>query len=269
MDNTSQAIYNFFTTNGSKILLSLLLFLIGLFVIKLFIRILKKSLEKRNSNTTANTFIISIVKICFYVILIATILQILGFPVTTVVAAFSVVGLAIGLSVQNCLANVASGFIIIFSHPFVIGDYIGFDTVEGTVLETNILQTKIATADNKIAYIPNSKLTENTLTNYSASGTRRVILDISIGYDNNFKTAIKLIEEIIKDEPLILNSNESQAPFVRMWEHGESAIILTVRVWTKTEHYFDLRSNLLENIKETFDNNNISIPYPQLEVSMK
>ncbi len=269
MEKITAELHNFISLYGEKIVFSILFFIFGFLLIKVFLRILKKTFNKRNYDLNSCNFILSITKVVLYVLLVCTVLQIIGIPVTTIIAALSVIGIAIGLAIQNSLANVAGGLIIIFTHPFQKGDYILLDNVEGTVIQTGILQTKIATLDNRIVYIPNANITDNNLTNFTASGTRRILLNISISYNDDYKKAIFLIEEIVRKDSLILKESEEHQPFIRMLEHGDSAIILTVRVWSSSDNYLDARSGLLEKIKDTFDENKISIPFPQLDISIK
>ncbi len=264
-----EKVLDFLNAHGEKILFAIIFLALGYVLIKVFLRVSKKAMNKRGVEANSSNFIISIAKFTLYVLLVCTVLQIIGVPVTTIIAALSVVGIAVGLAIQNSLANVAGGFIIIFTQPFQKGDYILLDDVEGTVIQTGILQTKIATLDNRIIFIPTSQITDNNLTNFTVSGTRRIMLEISIGYEDDFRKAITLIEEIVKNDPLILEESEEQQHFIRMIEHGDSAIILAVRVWSTSENYINARSGLLEQIKDAFDQNSISIPFPQLDVSIK
>lgn len=268
MENFITSLLSFWEKHGGQIISALIVFAVGSIAIRLVCKITRKGLSKSRLSLTIHQFIISVLNVALYVILGLTILQIFNVPMTSIVAALGVVGLAVSLSVQNSLANVAGGIVLLFTKPFEVGDYILFDDVEGTVAQISILNTKMCTFDNKFIYIPNGKLSEDKIVNFTASGTRRLDLDISISYQNDFHQAIALIEAVIEKEPMVIKDEEEKLPLVRMNAHGESAIILTVKVWATSADFWPVRYNLLEAIKDTFDAHNISIPYQQMEVRL-
>ncbi len=271
MKNLINDFLQFWTDHSAKIIAAFIVLIVGIILIKLLLRIINASFQKSKVSPTIQKFSLSILRVVCYILLITTLLQVFGVPMTSIIAAFSVVGLAVSLAIQNSLANVAGGVTLLFSKPFVVGDYIQYDNLEGTVLQISILTTKIATLDNKFVFIPNSKLTEDSVTNFTYSDNRRIDLEIGIGYQDDFKHALKVIEDIVADDPLIITSHEKTdfLPFIRMFELGESSVVLTVRVWTETNNYLTAKCGLLEKIKEKFDSEGINIPYPQMEISIK
>lgn len=262
-------IISFWNSYGNSIISAIIMVIIGLVVIRLLNKLLENGLRKSKLNVTVHRFILSTVSVVCYIILAMTILQIFNVPMTTLVATLSVAGLAVSLSIQNSLSNVAGGVTLLFVRPFEVGDYILFDGAEGVVQQINILNTKMLTIDNKTIYVPNGKLSDDKITNYTTSGTRRVDLSISIAYHDNFRQAMTYIRSIIDRNELILQDTDLHAPTVRMADHGESAIVIGVKVWVNSADYWTVRSDLLEEIKEKFDAEGITIPFNQMEVVIK
>lgn len=190
----------------------------------------------------------------------------LNVPMSSIITVFGAAGLAISLALQSCLSNLAGGFIILFSKPFSAGDTIELDGSVGNVKTISILYTKIETFDGKIVSIPNGKVSEAKIINYTESPNRRVDLQFDISYDADFRTARKLITDIITSDKLILNDPE---PIVRMSAHNESSVSIDVRVWTANDNYNTVRYGLIESVKESFDKNGIEIPFNQLDLNIK
>ena len=193
-------------------------------------------------------------------------LSVLKVPISSIITILGAAGLAVSLALQTCLSNLAGGFIILFSKPFVTGDIIEFDGTVGTVRAISILYTKLDTFDGKTAFIPNGKVSDAKLINYTESPLRRIDLTFSISYGEDFKRAQAVICEVINNEPL---AQSIPAPIVRMGRHGESTTDIDALVWVKNSDYISARYNLLENVKAAFDENGIEIPFSQLDVHMK
>lgn len=253
---------------GSKLLAFVIILAVGSICIKLLTKIAERALKRSKIDRTTHKFLHSIIKIALYILLIIIALSSpssFNMDMTSVVAIFSVAGLAVSLAVQDSLANVAGGMIIIFSKPFETGDYVQIDNVEGTVAYINILHTKLNTIDNKAIYIPNGKISSDKIVNYTHEVNRRLDLTFSIGYADDFQLAKKIISDLIEAHPLALKDPE---PLVRMSEHAESSIHIVAKTWVKSEDYWTLNYDLLESVKEQFDQNQISIPYNQLDVNL-
>lgn len=241
-----------------------IIFAVGMLITKIVIGIMVKALKKSRLDTTVHVFLISLVRTLLYILVIIMTLTKLNVPMTSIIATLSAAGLAIGLALQNSLSNVAGGFIIMFSHPFRVGDFIEINNVTGTVSAITILYTRLLTIDNKAVLIPNGTVASSTIINYTQEGNRRLDMYFSIAYDEDFHKASDVIREVLKNEPLALS--EPEPPAVVMCEHGASAIKILVKVWVKSEDYWTLNYNLLRKVKEAFDIENISIPYDQLDV---
>lgn len=268
MQHLLTSFVDFWEKHGSQIISALIVFIVGSVLIRLVCKLTRKGLGRSRLNLTVHHFILSVLNVALYIILFLTILQIFDVPMTSIVAALSVVGLAISLSVQNSLANVAGGIILLFTRPFEIGDYIMFEDIEGSVAQISILNTKVQTFDNKFIYIPNGKLSEDKIINYTSAGTRRLDLNISIAYHDDFRKAIALIEAVIERDEMILADDPEKLPLVRLGDYAPSALIVAVKVWVNSDNYWPVRYNLLEQIKDTFDEHGITIPYNQMEIKL-
>ena len=193
-------------------------------------------------------------------------LSVLKVPISSIITILGAAGLAVSLALQTCLSNLAGGFIILFSKPFVTGDIIEIDNTIGTVRSISVLYTKLDTFDGKTAFIPNGKISDAKLINYTESPLRRIDLKFSIRFNEDFNKAQSVICDVINNEPLI---QSIPGPIVRMGTHSESSIEIDTLVWVKNSDYITTRYNLLENIKSAFDENGIEIPYNQIDVHMK
>lgn len=238
---------------------------VGVILIKFLMRFVKRALKRSNINPTAASFLNSLISVILYILVAIIVLSVLNVPMTSIVAVISTAGLAIGLALQDSLANVAGGFWIMFSKPLKVGDLVQFDDITGTVKEIGILQTKLILSDETAVFIPNGKVADAVIINYSEQALRRLDLNIGIAYTDDFEQAKQLISELIAAHPFALEQPES---LVRVGGFGDSALILHVRVWTENDNYWPLYYDLHEQIKTAFDENGISIPFPQVDVHM-
>lgn len=266
MENAS----SFLTSLTDKIISALpilafafIVFFLGIILSRILLKFTAKFIQRSNIENTAGSFLISLIRVILYILVAIIALSILNVPMTSIVTVIGTAGIAIGLALQNSLSNLAGGFIILFSKPFKSGDLIEIDNSLGTVQSIGILYTKIITPDNKSIFIPNGKITDAKIINYSESATRRVDLIFDIGYNDDFEKARNVIFKIIADDNLILREPE---PLVRMKSHNESSVGICVQVWTMNENYWQVYYNLTEKVKFEFDKNNIEIPYNQIDV---
>lgn len=184
---------------------------------------------------------------------------------TSMVAVLGSCGLAIGLALQGSLSNIAGGFILTVFKPFVVGDFIKSGEFEGTVKSINIFYTKIITPDNKIIVIPNSKVSDSALIDYNAFTTRRVDIDISAAYSEDSDVVKKALIDAANSNELV---DKSVEPVAIIKSFDDSAVAYQVRMWCKTEDYWDVKFAVTEKIKKIFDERGIQIPYPQLDVHL-
>lgn len=259
--------YTYITTNFIGIINALLILAIGYIATKLICTILAKVLKKTKIPEVAHSIIVTLIKIALFVLVILIAASSLGIDVTGAVAIVSVVGLAVSLSVQDALKNFTGGLQIIATKPFNVGDYIIVDgTDSGTVREIGMVYTLLVTPDNRHVYIPNNQIAIATITNFSAEHKRRLDLTFSISYESDFEKAKKIIEEIIEKNLYVLH-NEGQT--VRVSALSANSIDIAVRVWVHRDNYWQLNFDMLEQVKTKFDEEGITIPYPQLVVTQK
>jgi small conductance mechanosensitive channel len=252
---------------GLKVLFAILVFCIGRILIKWVRKIVSKSLERSNVDKGVEQFVDSVLKFALYFVLIFSIAREFGVDAASVAAVIASAGVALGLALQGSLSNFAGGVLILLLKPFKVGDYIIEDTNnnEGTVKEIQIFYTKLSTVDNKTIVIPNGMLTNNSLTNVAEKDERQLDLRIGISYNANIRTAKELIENLLKNDPFILKEEQMN---VFVAELADSAVLLGVRAWVKSDEFWPAKWQLLEHIKIALDENGIEIPYPQMTVHM-
>lgn len=247
------------------VIAAVVIFLIGKIAAKIIMKISDKAMNRTHMDPTAKGFLSSLFNIILTAFVIVIALSTLGIPMASIVTAIGAAGVAIGLALQNSLSNIAGGFIILFTQPFKKGDYIISNGMEGTVDDISMLSTKLITIDNKVVFIPNGAVAGGTITNFSREKKRRVDLLFGISYDQDFREVLELIQSIIAKHDLVLKSEEA---FARVSALSASSVDITVRVWTKTENYWTVYFDLIEQIKIAFDENGIEIPYSKLDVNI-
>lgn len=254
------------TTTGIKLAMGLLLLIVGWKLIKKIVATLNKLLDKKEFDTTLHTFLESIVDLTLKVILIICVMGTIGLDMTGLAALVASAGLAVGLALQGSLSNFAGGVIILVMRPFKVGDYIEASGHNGSVEKIQIFYTYLVTPDNKQILIPNGSLANGSVVNYSTKETRRVDLTFGVGYEADILHVKKVLSDIINSSELTMDIPE---PFIGLSEHGPSSVNFVIRVWTQTDNYWPLYFYLLEEAKIKFDQENISIPYPQMDLHIK
>lgn len=248
------------------VIIALVILIVGILISKLIAKIVGKAVSKSNVNGAAKSFLVSLIKIILYIAVIIMALSVLNVPMSSIITILGAAGLAISLALQSCLSNLSGGFIILFTKPFTTGDIIELDDSVGTVRDIGIFYTKIVTFDNKTVFIPNGKVTDAKIVNYTETPTRRIDLTFDISYSTDFGRAREVILDIISNEKLILKTPE---PIVRMSAHNSSSISIDVLVWVNNADYLTERYNMTEAVKAAFDENGIVIPFPQLDIHVK
>lgn len=249
-----------------SLIMAVVILVVGMLIVRLASSFAKKTLKKSNIDGAARSFLVSLIRIILYMVVIIMVLSVLNVPMSSIITIFGAAGLAVSLALQNCLSNLCGGFIILFSKPFVAGDTIELDGSVGKVKSISILYTKISTFDGKTIFIPNGKVSDAKIINYTESPERRIDLTFDIGYNSDFRKARELILKIIDEDSLFLKTPE---PVVRMTSHNESSVSIDVKVFVKNDDYNTARYNIIEAVKESFDENGIEIPYNQLDIHIK
>lgn len=258
-----------FVQFGIRALVAVLIFFVGRFLIRWLRKRVKYFFNRTNADAGVAQFTDSILKFGLYVVLAMIILANLGVELSSFMALFAGAGVGVTLALQGTLSNFAGGVLILMLKPFKVGDYIIEDTNkdEGTVKEIQIFYTKLTTVDNKTIVIPNGMLTNNSLTNVTAKNERQLDLRISISYGADLKKAKHLLEAMLVEDEKIMTETAEWSVFVDSL--GESAVVLGVRAWVRTDEYWPVRWALLERIKLEFDEEGIEIPYPQVTVHVR
>ena len=241
---------------------ALIIAVLGILIIRIIMVIVKKALEKSKLEKAAHSLIKSLTRVVLWILLALIVASALGVDVTGVVALASVLTLAVSLALQNALANVIGGFTLLYTHPFSSGDYVEIAGQAGTVEEIGLAYTKLATPDNKMISIPNSSVVAAQIVNYTVTGTRRVDVAVSASYDAPVQKVIDALLQAATVDNVLLEP----APFAAVTRYGESAIEYVVRVWTKTEDYWDVNFTIQQNVKTVFDAQGIAMTYPHLNV---
>ena len=246
-----------------KLLTSLLLLIVCLIVIRLVNSIMKRITDKLNWDARIEKYLRSGVKTLMYILTALIVADSLGIPVTSLIALVSVFGLAISLAVQDVLSNIASGLVILFSHPFDLGDYVATNDGEGTVYEISLTHTKLDTPDGQRIMLPNSNMVSGKIINYSTLGIRRVNHPITVSYDCATEAVrASCLKAMGRTKGVLADP----APVVVINSYGDSAIEYRVRFWAKNDDYWDAYFQSLEEIRSCFAEDGIIITYNHLNV---
>ncbi len=250
-----------------KVVLALAAYFIASKIIGLISKAFRKSMEKARMPLEVITFLNSIVKAGLYALLLFSIASYFGLQASSVAAIVASAGVGISLALQGGLSNLAGGVILLFLKPFTVGDYIVDESSkkEGTVRKIEMYYTTLVTYDNQKIMIPNSELTNHTITNVTSLDQRLLEIKIGISYESDIKRAKELLEQMIAGEELILHE---KPVLIFVDQLADSSVVLALRVWVKTENYWKERWRLNEEIKLAFDHHKIKIPYAQVEVHM-
>ncbi|MEZ5198432.1 MAG: mechanosensitive ion channel [Bacteroidales bacterium] len=263
LENIMSYIYDLSITYGLKLLLALVTLIIGLWIIKLIIKGIGRSMEKKDVDPTLRQFLNSLLSMLLKVMLIISVISMLGVEMTSFVAILAAAGLAVGMALSGTLQNFAGGVMIVLFKPFKIGDFIDAQGYTGMVKEIQIFNTILKTPDNKTIIIPNGGLSTSAMTNYSTEEQRRVDFTFGIGYGDDIDKAKKVIEGLIEKDSRVF---ADPAPFIAVSELADSSVNFVVRVWANAADYWGIYFDLTENVKKAFDKEGISIPFPQTDV---
>lgn len=246
-----------------KLLLAIIVLLVGLWLINSFAKVVDKGMEARKVEPTLRHFLKSLVSIIFKVLLLISVASLIGIATTSFVAVIGAAGLAIGLALQGSLANFAGGVLILFFRPFKVGDFVQTNGFSGTVKEIQIFNTIMTTPDNKRVIIPNGKVSNDSLINFSAEPTRRVDFVFGVSYGANIDLVKDTLKGILEADERI---HKDPAPMVVLSELADSSVNFTVRAWVDAGNYWPVFFETMETVKKTFDTKGIEIPFPQRDV---
>lgn len=255
---------------GLKVVAAIAIYFVGAWLIKKIKNLLKRIFEKRDFEPAIESFIQSIVGIALWIILIIAVIGTLGVETSSFAALLAGGGMAIGLALNGTVQNFAGGIMILIFRPFKAGDFIEMQGFTGTVTEVTITSTKLTTTDNRVIIIPNGAISNGTINNYSHMPLRRLDLTVDVEYGTSSEKVCEMVMSLIKQDTRILNAETSGKadPFVALSALKDSSIQFVVRVWVKSEDYWDVNFDLLKNIYEELPKNGIQFPYPKLDVNI-
>ena len=243
-----------------SILMALVILILGWFLIGWVQRIIRRMLSMRSVDTTIGKFLGSVAGIALKVMLLLSVLGLAGIPVTSFIAILSAATLAIGMSLKGTLSNLAGGVSVMLFRPYEVGDFVEGAGHSGTVKEIQIFNTVLTTGDNRTIIIPNNSIATGVLVNYSTQPTRRIEINVGIGYEDNIDAAREVLQGLIDADDRIL---KEPASMIVVGGLGDSSVDLKMRCWTKSGDFWPVTFALNEAIKKTFDSRGINIPYPQ------
>jgi small conductance mechanosensitive channel len=265
MESTVQSVGDFILFYGVKVLIAIAIFIVGKMIAKWLSKTVEKMLQKKEMDIAIQHFVSALVYYAGLVFVIIAALGQLGIHTASFVAVIGAAGLAVGLALQGSLANFAAGVLILIFKPYRVGDFVEVAGVSGSVSKVLVFTTELNTGDNKRVIIPNGQAMGGTITNYSTNDTRRVDLVMGIGYEDDIDKARKVLEEVVAADERIL---KDPAPTIAVVELADSSVNFVVRPWVNKADYWGVYFDLTEGVKKRFDQEGISIPYPQSDVHM-
>lgn len=252
---------------GKVLLVALIIYIVGKQLIKWILKLTKRVLDRTSIDEGVSKFVLSLFRAILYGILFISVIGELGIPTSSFIALVGSAGVTIGLALQGSLSNFAGGLLILLLKPFRVGDYIIVDGYEGVVTGIDIFYTKLVTGDNRFVVLPNGALSNSKLINVTSEPVRRLDLFIDVEYSANLKQVKEVLHRVATKSEMVLQEEEYEVNvFVNSFE--ASSIQMGFRVWVKTEDYFKAKWAILEEVKETFDEENLSIPFNQLDVNL-
>ena len=243
---------------GPKVLLAIVIYIIGSWVIKKLIGVTRKGMTKQDYDESLQKFLLSLVKWALTIFLIITVISTLGVETTSFAAVIAAAGLAIGLALQGSLSNFAGGVLILFFKPFNVGDVVDAQGYVGVIKEIQVFNTIVTTLDNERVIIPNGVLSNGPIKNLFAEPTRRVDMTFGISYDDNVQGAKEVIRQLVLADERLLEDDKGHEIYVS--EHADSSVNLLVRVWCNSPDYWGVYFDMHEKVKLAFDEHGITIP---------
>ena len=250
---------------GVNLVMALVIFIVGRWIAKAIRNIVKRLMNKAEMDEILTNFVGNMLYFALLIVVVIAALDQLGINTTSVMAIFAAAGLAVGLALKDSLSNFSAGVMLVFFKPFKAGDFIEAAGITGVVEQLRIFSTVMRTGDNREITVPNSHIYGGTIVNFSARDTRRIDLIMGIGYDDDIRQAKSLINEAMSEDERILKDPE---PVVLLMELADSSVNFAVRPWVNSPDYWVVRGDLMERVKEKFDANGISIPYPQQDLHL-
>ncbi len=265
METWMETITPYLTMYGLRIAAAILILIAGRLFANIAKSLVRKLLVRANVEPSITTFTTSLVHIIITIVAVMAAISKFGIETTSFVAILGAATFAVGFALKDSLSNFASGVLTLVLRPYRVGDSIDVAGVRGTVKEIRLFVTVLATGDNVQILVPNARIYDGIIRNFSVNSNRRIDLVIGIGYDSSIKTARNLLEKILSEDERIL---EDPAPFVGVAELADSSVNFVVRPWVKRQDHWATKCDLIERIKLAFDEHGIEMPYPQRTIHM-
>lgn len=262
---TADLVKDWVIANAINVAIALAIFFIGRIIVRLLVGLVGKMMTKSGVDQILTDFVTSIVKAVLMLFIIIAALSQVGIDTSSLVVVIGAAGLAIGLALQSSLQNFASGVMLILFRPFTAGDFIEAGGVTGVVEKISVFSTVMRSGDNKEIIVPNGGIYGGTITNFSARDTRRVDMVFGIGYDSDLLKAKTILTEMIEADERVL---KDPAPVIAVGELADSSVNILVRPWVNSADYWGLYWDMQERVKLRFDEEGISIPFPQMDVHL-
>ena len=259
----TQQLIDFGIRAGERILIAVIVFIVGRFLISMLKNFVGRLMDKRKVDISIKTFVRSLVNILLTILLIISVVGALGVETTSFAALLASAGVAIGMALSGNLQNFAGGLVILLFKPYKVGDWIESQSFSGTVREIQIFHTILTTGDNKLVYVPNGSLSSGVVTNYNTQETRRVEWVFGVDYGEDYDKVERVIREVLAADSRVLNTPE---PFIALHALDASSVNVIVRVWVKTGDYWGVYFDTNKAIYNTFNEKGINFPFPQLTV---
>ncbi len=250
-----------------RVIFTVALVLVCLVVVKVVLAVFDRLIKRSKLNDQVVKILRVVIKAFLLFTAVIIVLSSLGISVSSLVATLSIVGVALSLAIQDFLSNVFGGFQIVSNHPFQVGDYIEAAGTSGSVCEVGLFYTKLTTPDKKLVQIPNSKVANDNIINYSNSPDRRLEFLIATGYDNDVEKVKAVLTALIDEHPMVLHE-EGKTPAVHVMEFRDSDILYTARAWCENKNYWTVYFDVMDAIKPTLDQHGITFSYPHVNVHM-
>lgn len=248
---------------GKNILLAIVVYIAGRFIIKLINRLMLRTFARQKVELSVQTFLKSFINILLTIILIVSVISVLGINTTSIAALLASAGVAVGMALSGNLQNLAGGLIILVFKPYKVGDYIEAQGTQGTVREIQIFHTIVTRPDSTLAYVPNGAMSSGLITNYSRNELRRLDFVVGVDYGVDVSRVEEITRRIVDNNPLVLSD---PAPFIAVDALAESSVNVLIRVWSKTTDYWKLYYDLRREIYDTYNREGIDFPFPQQTV---
>lgn len=265
LEKHSQTVVELGLTYGPQLILAIVVLIVGFWLIKKVVGLMDASMSKKDVEPTLKSFLLSLTGVMLKALLLISVASMVGIETTSFIAVLGAAGLAIGLALQGSLSNFAGGVLLLLFKPYKVGDFIETQGHSGTVNSIQIFTTVLKTPDNKTIIIPNGPIANGSITNFSTEATRRVDMVFGIGYGDDIDKAKGILQRLVDADSRIM---KDPAAAILCAELADSSVNFNVRVWVNAADYWGVYFDMHEAVKKTFDQDGISIPFPQQDVHM-